>query len=168
MALSTLARNMRPQPIAAAVQQNRAAFSAMTKLPDLPYDYNALEPAISGQIMELHHSKHHQTYVNGFNAALEKYQNAESKGDIATTIALQGALKFNGGGELDLAVERQAPASAAVTQCESVIRSCQPQPFLELLDTSKGKLQALDSQQGIQVDHADSSCKSLHEDDKTF
>ena len=100
MALSTLIRGARPAQLAATAQQARTAFSAMTKLPDLPYDYNALEPAISGQIMELHHSKHHQTYVNAFNAALEKYQTAESKGDIASTIALQGALKFNGGGKL--------------------------------------------------------------------
>ena len=38
-------------------------------LPELPYDYAALEPYISGKIMELHHSKHHQTYVNGLNGA---------------------------------------------------------------------------------------------------
>ena len=99
MTLSHLARGGLPQRLPAAALQVRTAFSALTKLPDLPYDYNALEPAISGQIMELHHSKHHQTYVNAFNAALEKYQAAESKGDIATTIGLQSALKFNGGGQ---------------------------------------------------------------------
>ena len=41
-------------------------------LPDLPYDYKALEPVISGEIMELHHSKHHATYVNNLNAAEEQ------------------------------------------------------------------------------------------------
>jgi Fe-Mn family superoxide dismutase len=40
-------------------------------LPDLTYDYGALEPFISGKIMELHHDKHHAAYVNGANAALE-------------------------------------------------------------------------------------------------
>ncbi|HAE74721.1 MAG TPA: superoxide dismutase, partial [Candidatus Aquiluna sp.] len=40
-------------------------------LPDLSYDYSALEPHISARIMELHHSKHHQAYVTGANAALD-------------------------------------------------------------------------------------------------
>src|SRR6266403_6053639 len=39
------------------------------KLPDLPYHYGALEPHVSGKIMELHHDKHHAAYVNGANAA---------------------------------------------------------------------------------------------------
>ena len=43
----------------------------MYKLPDLPYDYSALEPAISRDIMQLHHQKHHQGYVNKLNAAIE-------------------------------------------------------------------------------------------------
>ncbi|MGW6376608.1 superoxide dismutase, partial [Rhodococcus sp. NPDC055112] len=41
-------------------------------LPELPYDYAALEPHISGKIMELHHDKHHAAYVAGANAALDK------------------------------------------------------------------------------------------------
>lgn len=68
-------------------------------LPDLPYDYSALEPVISGEIMELHHKKHHQTYVNSFNALAEQFGEAEQKGDVAKLIALQGGIKFNGGGE---------------------------------------------------------------------
>lgn len=71
------------------------------KLPDLPYDYSALEPVISGQIMELHHAKHHQTYVNGYNQALEQYHDAEEKKEYGKMIALQPALKFNGGGHIN-------------------------------------------------------------------
>lgn len=71
------------------------------KLPDLAYDFSALEPVIAGQIMELHYSKHHNTYVTNLNAALEKYQEMEKKGDMAAMIALQQAIKFNGGGHVN-------------------------------------------------------------------
>merc|ERR1719323_1797880 len=70
-------------------------------LPDLPYDYSALEPVISAEIMQLHHSKHHQTYVNNYNVAEEKLADAVSKGDASTVIGLAGALKFNGGGHIN-------------------------------------------------------------------
>ena len=50
-------------------------------LPDLSYDYNSLEPVISAEIMQLHHSKHHQTYVNNYNVAEEKLAEAVSKGN---------------------------------------------------------------------------------------
>ncbi|KAG9232698.1 Manganese/iron superoxide dismutase [Amylocarpus encephaloides] len=70
-------------------------------LPDLPYDYGALEPAISGKIMELHHKNHHQTYVNSFNAASEQIATAEQKGDIQAQIALQPVINFHGGGHVN-------------------------------------------------------------------
>ncbi|XP_062092437.1 superoxide dismutase [Mn], mitochondrial-like [Humulus lupulus] len=70
-------------------------------LPDLPYDYGALEPAISGEIMQLHHQKHHQAYVTNYNKALEQLQEAISKGDSATVAKLQSAIKFNGGGHIN-------------------------------------------------------------------
>src|SRR3954470_10855173 len=49
-------------------------------LPDLPYDYGALEPHISGKIMELHHDKHHNTYVTGPNAAIDALAEARGSG----------------------------------------------------------------------------------------
>jgi len=70
-------------------------------LPDLPYDYGALEPVISAEIMQLHHSKHHQTYVNNLNVAEEKLAEAVAKKDVSGVIALQPALRFNGGGHLN-------------------------------------------------------------------
>ncbi|XP_078179415.1 superoxide dismutase [Mn], mitochondrial-like [Carex rostrata] len=70
-------------------------------LPDLPYDYGALEPAISGEIMRLHHQKHHQTYVTNYNKALEQLESAVSKGDAPAVVQLQSALKFNGGGHVN-------------------------------------------------------------------
>ncbi len=77
------------------------ANPAPYKLPELPYDFNALEPVISAEIMQLHYTKHHQTYVNNLNAALEKYHEAEAKGDLAAMISLQQAIKFNGGGHVN-------------------------------------------------------------------
>jgi Fe-Mn family superoxide dismutase len=71
------------------------------KLPDLPYDFNALEPVISAEIMELHHQKHHKAYVTNLNAALEKYHDAETKNDVAQMISLQSAIRFNGGGHIN-------------------------------------------------------------------
>jgi len=70
-------------------------------LPDLSYDYGALEPAISGQIMELHHSKHHNTYVTSYNQASEKLEAAESKGDVTAQIALLPLINFHGGGHVN-------------------------------------------------------------------
>ena len=68
-------------------------------LPELPYAYDALEPHISAEIMELHHSKHHQNYVNGANAALEKLEAARKDGSIAVVVtALSKDLAFNLGG----------------------------------------------------------------------
>ncbi len=60
------------------------------QLPPLPYPYNALEPVISEQIMNLHHTKHHQAYVNGANAALEKIEKA-SRGEL--TIDMRAVLR---------------------------------------------------------------------------
>lgn len=58
-------------------------------LPDLPYDYNALEPVISAEIMQIHHQKHHATYVNNLNQLEEKTHDALSKGDLRSAIANQ-------------------------------------------------------------------------------
>ncbi|MBS0624987.1 MAG: superoxide dismutase [Verrucomicrobia bacterium] len=71
------------------------------QLPDLPYDFGALEPVISAEIMELHYSKHHKGYVTNLNTALEKYHEAESKNDVAAMVALQSAIRFNGGGHIN-------------------------------------------------------------------
>lgn len=71
------------------------------QLPNLPYEYEALEPVISAEIMRIHHTKHHQAYVNNLNTALEKYAEAEAKGDVAAMIALQSPIKFNGGGHVN-------------------------------------------------------------------
>ncbi|TXK19112.1 superoxide dismutase [Homoserinibacter sp. GY 40078] len=67
-------------------------------LPDLTYDYSALEPHISATIMELHHSKHHQAYVTGANTALEQLEEARATGNLANVNKLEKDLAFNLGG----------------------------------------------------------------------
>ena len=73
-------------------------------LPDLPYDYGALEPHISGAIMELHHSKHHATYVKGANTALEQLAEAREKDALGTVNMLEKNLAFNLGGHVNHSV----------------------------------------------------------------
>ncbi|WP_298804032.1 superoxide dismutase [uncultured Pseudokineococcus sp.] len=73
-------------------------------LPDLPYDYSALEPAISGEIMELHHSKHHQTYVTGANTALEQLAEARSTDSLGPVNLFEKNLAFNLAGHVNHSV----------------------------------------------------------------
>ncbi|OAA71561.1 cytosol Mn-superoxide dismutase [Cordyceps fumosorosea ARSEF 2679] len=81
-------------------------------LPPLPYAYDALEPSISKQIMELHHGRHHQAYVTNLNAALQSA--AAASADVAAQIALQQAIRFNGGGHINHSLfwENLTPASS--------------------------------------------------------
>ena len=75
------------------------------ELPKLPYDYKALEPHIDARTMEIHHTKHHQTYVNNLNAAIEKAPELQGKSldDLMRGInsvpeSVRTAVRNNGGG----------------------------------------------------------------------
>lgn len=75
------------------------------ELPPLPYAYDALEPYIDAQTMEIHHTKHHAAYVNGLNAALEKYPDLQDKSveELLRNIKnipadIQTAVRNQGGG----------------------------------------------------------------------
>lgn len=70
-------------------------------LPDLGYDFAALEPNISGRIMELHHDKHHKAYVDGANTALTKLAEARDANDFANVNKLQKDLAFNLAGHVN-------------------------------------------------------------------
>ena len=74
-------------------------------LPSLPYDFAALEPHIDARTMEIHHGKHHQTYVNNLNAAIEKAPELAKKSldDLMRGVnnvpeAVRTAVRNNGGG----------------------------------------------------------------------
>ena len=65
------------------------------ELPDLPYDYGALEPHYSARVLELHHGKHHAAYVKGLNTAVEKLAAARDADDMSAIVGLEKALAFN-------------------------------------------------------------------------
>jgi superoxide dismutase, Fe-Mn family len=69
-------------------------------LPDLPYDYGALEPHVSGKIMELHHDRHHRTYVTAANETLDALAEARAKNDFSRIAALERSLAFNVSGHV--------------------------------------------------------------------
>jgi len=69
-------------------------------LPELQYDYGALEPEISGRVMELHYDKHHRAYVEGANKAIEQLFDARSRHDFAQVGSLERALAFNVSGHV--------------------------------------------------------------------
>ena len=77
---------------------------ALYTLPELPYDYSALEPHISAKIMELHHSKHHAAYVAGANAAVENLAAAREAGDLSKVNQFSKDLAFNLGGHTNHSV----------------------------------------------------------------
>ncbi|KAJ7248164.1 Manganese/iron superoxide dismutase [Mycena haematopus] len=109
--LSIARRSLAPSLARARAFAAPALAASVHTLPELPYPYNALEPYISEEIMTLHHKKHHATYVAGLNAAEEAYAALSSSSASASAaspepavhdqIALQAALKFNGGGHIN-------------------------------------------------------------------
>mmetsp|Transcript_4980 Transcript_4980/g.7554 ORF Transcript_4980/g.7554 Transcript_4980/m.7554 type:complete len:232 (-) Transcript_4980:186-881(-) len=113
MALQRALSASRPacSALGARLISSTSSKSSKYSLPDLKYDYGALEPFISGEIMELHHSKHHATYVNNFNSLTEQLAEAEAAGDASKIITLGQALKFNGGGHINHSIfwENLAP-----------------------------------------------------------
>ncbi|QQG47860.1 MAG: superoxide dismutase [Candidatus Woesebacteria bacterium] len=109
----------------------------MHVLPNLPYDYGALEPYIDTQTMELHHNKHHQAYIDNLNKALEKYPDLASKkienlllSDLPEDI--KQAVVNNGGGHFNHSFFWE-------------IMSPKPEnpkgPFLEALNSTFGSLE---------------------------
>ena len=69
-------------------------------MPELPYDYAALEPHYSARLLELHHGKHHAAYVTGANATLDKLAEAREKRDFTAINQLQKSLAFHVSGHV--------------------------------------------------------------------
>lgn len=121
-----------------SVCKNLAAVTRLKhSLPDLKYDFNALEPYISADIMKLHYEKHHQTYVNNLNIAEEKLAEATAQGDPEAIIRLLPALKFNGGGHINHSIfwENLSPKGGGL-------------PTGDLMDTIKENFGTFDRMKG--------------------
>jgi Fe-Mn family superoxide dismutase len=73
---------------------------SLYKLPELTYDYSALEPHYGARTLELHHSKHHKAYVDGANATLEKLKEAREADSFEAINALQKNLAFHVSGHV--------------------------------------------------------------------
>lgn len=98
--MSAAATNVMAQP-SHGYDPLAAGYDAKTGeyvLPPLPYDYDALEPAIDKQTMMIHHDKHHAGYVKKLNAAIAALEKARADNDYANIQALSRAVSFNGGG----------------------------------------------------------------------
>ena len=105
------------------------------ELPDLPYDYNALEPHIDEATMRLHHDKHHQAYINNLKAALEKYPDLQDKSaeELISDLSslpedIRMAVRNNGGGHVNHSMfwtimgpngggEPTGPIADAINEC---------------------------------------------------
>lgn len=76
-------------------------FSTKLTLPKLEYNYEDLEPVLSKELVEIHHAKHHQTYITNYNNLLPTLEEAVQKGNTEKIISLGSALKFNGGSHIN-------------------------------------------------------------------
>lgn len=121
-----------------------SSLSIKKRLTEPSDDYGALEPSISGKIMEIHYNGHHKTYVNGYNTAVEQIQEAQSKGDIAAQIALKPTINFTGGGHLNHSLfwENLAPKSAGGGEPPSGALSKAINETYGSLDSLKEKMNA--------------------------
>lgn len=76
-------------------------FSTKLTLPKLNFEYGDLEPILSKDLVEIHHAKHHQTYISNYNNLLPVLEDSISKGDTEKIINLGSGLKFNGGSHIN-------------------------------------------------------------------
>ncbi|XP_037953597.1 superoxide dismutase [Mn], mitochondrial-like [Teleopsis dalmanni] len=119
----------------------KTAVRGKHSLPKLAYEYTALEPIISREIMEIHHTKHHQTYVTNLNAAEEQLAEAQSKKDTTKIISLAGALRFNGGGHINHSIFWQNLAPDCTKPSEEL--KCAIDEQFKSFDAFKKEMSAL-------------------------
>lgn len=88
-------------PWEAAIAAQNGLTREKAEVTELKYAFNALEPYISGEINELHYTKHHNTYAANYNKFIVEYENAVSTDDIGSKERLLPLLSFNAGGVIN-------------------------------------------------------------------
>ena len=86
--------------LASRIARRFTGFSKVA-LPDQKYDYSELAPVLSAEILEIHHGKHHQNYVNQYNNLMPQLEEAMAKGDANKVAVLSNGVKFNAGGHIN-------------------------------------------------------------------
>jgi len=81
--------------------RSKRCFSSKLTLPKLPFQYGDLEPILSKELVEIHHSKHHQTYVNNYNNLITQVEESLKSGDTEKLLSLGSGIKFNGGSHIN-------------------------------------------------------------------
>lgn len=117
-------------------------------MPDLPYDYGALEPHISGFVMELHHSKHHRAYVEGANRAIERLLEARKTQDFSQIAAIERALAFNVSGHVLHSLFWQNLAPGARGEPSGALREAIDRDFGDFVTFKKQLVQVASTTMG--------------------
>jgi Fe-Mn family superoxide dismutase len=82
-------------------QKSFSEFQRKVELPKLTYNYEDLEPVLSRDQVETHHTKHHQAYVTNYNKLIEQLKEATEKQDLEKIVSLTPHIKFNGGSHIN-------------------------------------------------------------------
>ncbi|MFC4437602.1 MULTISPECIES: superoxide dismutase [Natrialbaceae] len=114
---------------ATAEEDSDATENGRYALPELPYEYDALEPHIDERIVELHHSEHHQAYVEGANAALDEFEEMRSGGDFEDIKAAKRDFSFNFSGHVNHTVFWQNMSPDGGGEPDGELRSALEEQF---------------------------------------
>ncbi len=105
----------------------KRSFSSNTvklQLPKLDYGLADLEPVLSKELVELHYTKHHQTYIDNYNKFVDMLQEALNKGDLDKITYLTKEIKFNGGSHINHSIYWKNLASVKGNLNNIIIINC--------------------------------------------
>lgn len=109
-------------------------------LPKLAWNYDALEPYISGKINQIHYEKHHQAYIDGYNKSFQLLVEAKRRGETLKVVELQYAVKFFAGGHLNHVLFWR---SLSPTSCEGGDKPSETSALSKQIHLQYGSLETL-------------------------